>query len=297
MAAFKSALQNISRNIWLSLVTIIIIFLMVFCLGLILSLNIVADELTDSLNQKMDIGVYLNTNAPQDQTSLLKSELENMKEVKELAYISPEESLAQFTAKHQNNPIIIKSLQEIGENPFGPSLKIKLYQLDDFDRVMEVINKSQYQNLIYNKDFYNYKQLLDFFSGLKKKIYSFGLILEILLVFVAALVISTTIRIGIYSRQKEIKIMRLVGATNFTIQKPFLIETCLDAILGWGAFLFSYLPLIKLSSPYLKEFLGFNFDLASYLQANAFSFLGSLLIFSLIIAIISSWLATKKYLK
>jgi len=156
MTILESALQNFSRNLWLSITSIVVIFLMVLSLGSFLTLNIIADKLIDSLNQKMDIEIYLNQNASSDQINFFRSELENMKEVKNIQYISPEETLKQFKEKYQDNPVIKKSLEELEENPFGPSLKIKLVKPGDFNKALEVINKTDYQPLIYNKDFYDY---------------------------------------------------------------------------------------------------------------------------------------------
>ena len=297
MTILKSALQNFSRNLWLSFTSIIVIFLMVFSLGSFLTLNIIADKLIDSLNQKMDIEIYLNQNASSDQINLFRSELENMKEVKNIQYVSPEETLEQFKEKYQDNPVVKKSLEELGENPFGSSLKIKLFKPSDFKQVLEIINKTDYQPIIYNKDFYDYEQILNIFEKFNKRFNSFALILGSLFTLVAILIIFTTIRIAIHSRQDEIKIMRLVGAKNFTIQSPFILEGCLSALFGWGIFLCLWLPVIKTLSPQIQNFLNFNFNIAYYLQSNSFFFFGSLLIFSLIIAIISSWIATKKYLK
>jgi len=297
MTILESALQNFSRNLWLSITSIVVIFLMVLSLGSFLTLNIIADKLIDSLNQKMDIEIYLNQNASSDQINFFRSELENMKEVKNIQYISPEETLKQFKEKYQDNPVIKKSLEELEENPFGPSLKIKLVKPGDFNKALEVINKTDYQPLIYNKDFYDYERILNIFSKLNKKFYTFALALGSFFTFIAILIIFATIKIAIYSRQDEIKIMRLVGAKNFAIQGPFILEGCFYALFGWGIFLCLWLSLIKTLSPQIQKFLGFNFDIASYLQSNSFFFFGSLLVFSLIIAIISSWIATKKYLK
>jgi len=294
---FKSALQNFSRNLWLSLTSIIVVFLMVFSLGFFLTFNIVAQKWFDSLNQKMDIEIYLNQNASLDLVNLLRSELENMKEVKSLKYVSQEETLTQFTEKHQDNPIIKKSLEEIKENPFGASLKLKLSKPEDFTRIMEVIDKPEYQSIIYDKDFYDYQQILNVFEKFNEKFHTIAITLGILFTFIAAFTIFTTIRIAIYSRQEEIKIMRLVGAKNSVIQGPFILEGWFSALLGWGISLFTYLFFAKMINTQIQKFLGFDFNLVSYLQNNSLFFFGSLLIFSLIIATISSWIATEKYLK
>ena len=294
---FKAAVQNFSRNFWLSVASIAVIFLMIFPLGFFFTANIVINKWLEDLNQKMNIEIYLNQNANRESINLLRTELENLKEVKELNYVSEEKTLKQFAEKHQDNPIIKKSLEELKENPFGPSLQIKLSEPQGFPKITEVVGKSEYQSIIYNKDFYDYEQILKVFENFKKKLSYFGLIVGLLLIFIAVYTIYTTIRIAIYSRAEEIKIMRLVGAKNSVIQGPFLIEGGLYGFLSWGLFFGLYSLLIKALSPPLQKFFGFNFNLETYTKTNSFFFFGSLLIFSLFIAMLSSWLATKKYLK
>lgn len=271
--------------------------LMIFSLSLIYILNVLTVKTLDSFKLRMDLSIYLRQNLDENQVNLLRSELENMTEVKEINYITPPEALEQFKEKHKNNPLILKSIEELKENPFGAAITVKLYDPADYQAVLAVIEKPAYEPLIQDQDFYDYQQIINAFNNFNKKIHYAGWIISGLFVFIAVLVIFNTIKLGILAREKEIKIMRLVGATSWFIRGPFLVESCLYALVAWlinGAII---IPLVIFSQPYLKQFLELDFDFLFYLKVYSFEFFGGLLAFALIISIFASSAAIKRYLR
>jgi cell division transport system permease protein len=294
---FRTALQNIIRNIWLSLATVLVVLLMLSFLSGFLTFRVLSQKIMTSLNDKVDITVYLNQNSPADQVNILRSELDNMNEVKKLTYVSPEKTLEQFQKKYQNNKIIAKTLDEIGDNPFGASLQVKLDKPQSFEKVLGVINQAAYQPIIYNKDFYDYARIIGFLNNFNSRAYWILTIIGFILIFVTFLVINTAIRLGIYARREEIKIMRLVGAKNSTIQVPFILEACWLSFFAWCLIVVLFFLLSGFFGAQIQIWLGLDFDFLSYLKSVAVYYLSGLLLFSLIIAILSSWIATKKYIR
>lgn len=296
MRFLKLAIQNFFRNFWLTITSIIIMFLMLFCLSLLYNFNVIGQQILTSLKDKMDLGIYLNQNIDQNQVSLLVSELENMEEVKKIDFFSSEQSLENFKNKHQNDSLILKSLEELDENPFGGLITINFHNPDNYQKVISVIEKPVYQPLIQEQNFYDYQNLIQGFNIINKKITQGGLEISFLFSLITILVIFTTIKLGALSRQKEIKIMRLVGASAWTIRRPFLMEGGLYALIAWILNLGAILSLTYFFQPQLQQFLELNFNLFDYLK-TAFYFWAGLLVFSLIISLIGSNLAIKKYLK
>ena len=297
MRIFKLAIQNSFRNFWLSAISIIIIFLMLFSLSLIYSINIIGQEILTSFKGKMDLGIYLKQNINENTVNLLRQELESMPEVKEVYYLTPEQSLEQFKQRHKNNPLILKSLEELKENPLGAAIILKFYDPADYSKVISVINRPEYQDLIQNQDFYDYQKLIQSFNKFNQKIYYAGLCISGLFVFIAILVIFNTIKLGALSRQKEIKIMRLVGATSWSIRTPFLMESSFYALIAWILNLGVLLGLAIIAQPYIQQFLELEFNFYFYLKTKGLIFLLGLLVYAIIISIIGSSLAIKKYLK
>ncbi len=297
MKIIKLAFQNFFRNFWLSLTSIIIILLMLFSLTLLYGVNIIGSQALDNIATKMDLGIYFKNNIDQNELNALKLEIENCSEVKEINCLDPEESLAQFKEKHKEDPIILNSLEELNENPLGAVISIKFRDPIKYQETIKIINREQYQNLIHNQNFYDYEKLIEIFNKFNKKIYYIGLFISGLFLLITILVIFTAIKLGAISRQKEIRIMRLVGASSWFIRAPFLIEGSLYALVAWILNIGIIWPLSIFIQPQVENFLQINFNLSLYLQNQSIEFWIALLAFSVIISMIASTLAINKYTK
>lgn len=298
MQFFKIAWQNFLRNFWLTITSVIIMLLMLFSLTTIYGFNVLGQEVLSSFKNKMDFAIYLKQNVSQNQLALLKTDLENMSDVKEINYLSPEESLQQFKESHQDEPLILNSLEELNKNPLGGVITIKFYNPENYQEVINLINQPSYQSLIQEQNFYDYQSLINSFAKINKKITSSGIFLSSFFALIAILVIFTTIKLGAVSRQKEIKIMRLVGASAWTIRGPFFIEGALYAFSAWLINLLIIIPSVYFIQPFLSKFLQIDFNLFNYLTTSTgLVFWLVLLFFSLVISLIGSSFAIKKYLR
>ncbi|MDD5164474.1 MAG: permease-like cell division protein FtsX [Patescibacteria group bacterium] len=296
MRIIKLAFQNFFRNLPLSLTSILIMLLMLFSLSFLSIINILAQETLNSFKDKFDLSVYFKQNVDENQINLFRSELENMVEVKEVHYITPQQALEQFKSKHQD-VLTQKSLEELNDNPLSSAITIKLRDPNDYNTVFNVTQKPEFNALIQDQDFYDYQQIMDAFNKFNKKIHYVGWAFSGLFVFIAILVIFNTIKLGIWAQEKEIKIMRLVGATSWFVQGPFLFEGFLYGFIAWILNALIIIPLITYAQPYIKQFFELDFSLLDYLKNNILSFGGGFLLFALIVGILASGAATKKYLK
>jgi cell division transport system permease protein len=269
---------------------------MLFSLSFLSIINILAQETLNSFKDKFDLSVYFKQNVDENQINLFRSELENMVEVKEVHYITPQQALEQFKSKHQD-VLTQKSLEELNDNPLSSAITIKLRDPNDYNTVFNVTQKPEFSALIQDQDFYDYQQIMDAFNKFNKKIHYVGWAFSGLFVFIAILVIFNTIKLGIWAQEKEIKIMRLVGATSWFVQGPFLFEGFLYGFIAWILNALIIIPLITYAQPYIKQFFELDFSLLDYLKNNILSFGGGFLLFALIVGILASGAATKKYLR
>ncbi len=297
MRILKLSLQNSFRNFWLSLASIVIMLLMLLSLSLIYCLNVIGQETLTYFKDKMDLGIYLKQNINESTVNLLRTELESMDEIKEIRYLTPEQSLEEFEQKHRNDQLILKSLRELKENPLGATITLKFYNPEDYQKVLSVISQPEYQDLIQNQDFYDYQKLIRGFSKFNQKISYLGLGISGVFIFVAILVIFNTIKLGALSQQKQIKIMKLVGATSRFVRAPFLIQSCFYSLVAWILDIGILVAAAVSVQPYIQQLLELNFDFLLYLKTDGLVFLICLLIFSLFVSTISSGLAIRKYLK
>jgi len=293
----KLAKQNFFRNFWLSAATIIVMVLMLFSISFLTGLNILARETIATLKNKIDLSLYLNPNLTENRINDLKTSLENLPAVAEITFVPSEKALEQFKQKYQKNPLILKSLEELNKNPLGAVLIIKARQSTDYQNILDILNQEEYKEMIQNKDFLDYEKLISVLNRLTKKIQLVGLAASAIFLLIAILIVFNTIRLAIYARQEEIKIMKLVGATSWFIRGPFLLESCLYAFSGWLINSIIFFFLVSVGQPHLNQFLGIDFNLVNHFKENFLLYFGSQLLLAVLLCIISSWAASKKYLK
>lgn len=292
----KSGLKNFWRNGWLSAATISVMVLTLIVISTLLMVNLVAGVVLNNLQEKIDISVYFKSEAPEEDILIVKSQLEKLVEVKRVDYISREDALLKFRERHQDNPYLIQSLQELGENPLEASLNIKAGDPSQYERISDFLEGISYSTVIDKVDYRQNKEVIDRLSNIIINVKLIGLSLSGILILIVILVTFSAIRLAIYSAREEIKVMRLVGANNWFIRGPFVVEGALYGIISSLITLAILYPIFWALSPKLSGFLSIS-NFFAYFQANFWAFLALLLGLGVILGIVSSFLAMRKYLR
>ena len=107
----KFSFQDIARNIWLSIVTVLILILTLVSVNLLISVQAISEAAIATVKDKVDISLYLTIDAPEDRVIALKAKVAVLDQVKEVTYVSQSEALQRFQTAHQNDPKIIYALQ------------------------------------------------------------------------------------------------------------------------------------------------------------------------------------------
>jgi cell division transport system permease protein len=294
----KIAFQNFYRNIGLFLVTIIIIILALFSINLLIVLNILTNASIDVIKKKIDISVYFKPETSQDQVFSIKSRLEVLPEVENVQFLQKKDALLWFQKKHKDDPKILEALQELDDNPLGDSLIIQAKKIKDYKTILNILDERQYKNFIYDKDFGDYENFIDQLNLSSNKAQQITLIISIIFIFIGILVIFNTVKITIHTRREEIGIMKLVGATNWFIKIPFILETIICGIFAFSFCIILFYPFLYIIQPLISGFLeDYNFNIVSYFNRHFLQIFGWQFVFIVILSIISSILAIKKYLK
>jgi len=292
----KTGWKGFRRNIGLSLATILIMVIVVSLATLLFLLNPVSKILIADIKEKVDISVYFKEDISSEYILEIESEISKIPEVKDIEYISKEQALEKFIEKHQDDPILMGSLTELGFNPFLASLNIKAWEPSQYEQVVNFLETSSFGNLIDKVDYHERKPVIEkvfsMISGLNK----IGIFFSILFAVIAVLIAFNTIRTAIYNSGKEISIMRLIGASNWFVRGPFLIQgiiigfiaTLITLLITFG-FCYGFDARIKTIAPDISIYSIFvsNFFLLFLIQLATGIGLG----------IISSYIAVRKYLK
>ncbi len=284
------------RNGWLSTATILVMMLTLFVIGGLLLTSVVANTILRDLEGKIDISMSFKKGTTETVIAGVKSEIQTLPEVREVTYVSAQEALSNFKERHKDDSTILASLEELGEeNPLLATLNIKAEDPLQFASIADFLQKKNYPN-VEKINYFENQKIIDRLSSVVRGVRSLGIAIVLILGFVAVLVAFNTVRLAIYTAREEINIMKLVGATNWYIRGPFMVEGVLHGVFAAIATSLLYFPIIWVASPKLLFFLP-NINLQTYFTENFVQFLVILLTIGIVLGVGSSLLAVRRYLK
>ncbi len=294
---FKSGLMNFVRNPWLSVGAGMVMTITLVIFSLLFMLFTVTNYSIKSIQNKVDISVYFKNGLSEEKIKAIQVEVEKDPAVKETRYISAAQAFELFKERHKYDPQITQSLNELTENPLPATLNVKANNLEDYTKIAERLQKPEYKDFVEKVNYEDSRDLIDKLTKILKYIVSGGIALVVVFSLIAILVIFNTITLTIYHRKEEVEIMRLVGATNWYIRGPFLVESLLYALSGTFLSAILFVPVFTNVLPKIAVFIDPEIGLFS---SNLFNFVFvvlMMLIISCILASLSTFLAIRKYLK
>lgn len=294
----KFAFQNFWRNFWLSIITISMLVLTLLTVNILVVLNLVTDKAISFVENRIEVSVYFNENANVAKVSEALTYLRTLSQVKDVQEIPADEALRIFKQRHANDPAILKSLDELGKNPFGPTFVIKAYKAKDFDSIIAALDNPRFRDEIRQKDFSDYQSIVGKIRQTTSEIRMGGLILSGIFFLIALLIIFNTVRIAIFIHRDEIGIMRLVGASSGFIRAPFLVETILLSLFSVLIVMAIVYPSLAFIEPKLNQYFGSETtSLVSYFEQNGWKIFGAQFLALLFVTMGSTSLALRKHLK
>ncbi len=296
LRVIRYGFQSVFRNGWLSLATILVtvIALLVFE-GLIL-FRVVTANAVRTLEDKIDIAVYFKADAPEDEILKLSRSLEELNEVKRVAYISRDRALEIFKERTKGDPTIAQALGELEENPLLASVSINAHDPEDYDVIAAYLASEQLKPITEKVTYTQSRRAIERLASIVDTAETMGLALTVFFAFVAALVTFNTIRLAIYSNREEIGIMRLVGGSNRFINGPYMVQGILLGAAAAAASVLLVAPFIHFVDPYLEAFIP-GTALKGYFYAHLPSLLAYQLFFGITLSVVSSAVAIRRYLK
>lgn len=293
----KFSLQDIVRNGWLSIATITILLLALLSVNVLLTVQTVSDSAINAVKKKIDVSLYMKSDASEDQILELKTQILSLPEVSSVKYISKDMALASFREKYTNNPEILQALKELGRNPLSPSLVI---MPTDTAHSQVLISELQQlsSDIIESRDFSDNSLILEKIDYVTKRINEIGWFLIAIFMFTSLLVAYNTIRVTIYTHKREIEIMRLVGASNYFIYMPYFISAFVYALIAVLITICLFFPFLTVLQPYLEVFFNdYSVNLISFFADNFSLVFGLQFMLIFVINSMASWLAARKYSK
>ena len=286
----KNALQDIADNRFLNAITVVTIGLSILIISSFALFFTNTNALLNSWKQGVRVLVYLKQNATDANRLDLRFQIQQLKEIQEVAFISKETALERLKIQMQHQSGLLANLEK---NPLPDAFEIRIVDASrELHQVAALAKKiqafPQVAEVEYGQHFIaRFSQIIQIFKFV-------GYALVSLFCVAALFIIANTIRLVLYSRREEIEIMRLVGATDRFITAPFYIEGIilggLGAILGLMALFAAYQLIVsKFQSGLSLESIEIQF--LSIMQILIF--LGS----SMLVGLLGCFLSLKQFLK
>lgn len=292
----KAGWRSFWRNSWLSAATILVMVLTIFMITGLVFFNVMTQGILSELKQKVDISVYFKQDAPENDVLEVKKDLEGMSEVVFVEYISREEALENFKERHKDDQALIDSLKELDDNPLQASLNIKAGSAQEYEKVAASLEAGEYGQLIDKVNYKQNREIINKLSEITNSAQNVGLAVSLVLAVLAVLVAFNTVRLTIYSWREEISVKRLVGATDWNIRGPFVVEGILYGVSAAVLTMLIVFPLVFFISPKLASFLPGN-DLSQFFKHNFISLLFFQVLVGVVLGGVSSVIAIRRYLK
>ena len=289
--SFRDAFKSVIRNFSLSLASIscITITLIIVAIAIMASLNI--NNFTEEIEKDLTIVVFLDRDADGNDIKDVKRELDKISNVEKITFISKDQVKEQMREESEVFAKVLDGYDE-GESPLKDTYQVKVKEIEKIKVTADRIKKVDSVSVVrYGEGMV--EKLVSAFTSIKNVTYG----VVIALIVVTVFLIVNTIKLTISARKREIGIMRLVGASNFTIKTPFIIEGMILGVLG------SIIPIIFTTYGYMafyKHFDGYLFSkLIVLIKPEPFIYTTSLMviIIGILVGMIGSASAVKKYLK
>lgn len=298
---FAAGFTGFYRNRTVSLSSILILTITLCIITAFYFFRAVFDYTLVQVRNKVDVRIYFTGDATEEQVTDIRARILGLPQVNTVTYTSKEQALEQFKDSHSGDQLTLQALDELGDNPFGASLSILAKDPSMYEEIARQLQtgspilggKEEYVDKI------NYYQLKDSITHLNSIIgwvNTVGVWLSIIFVLMSCMIVYNTVRLAIFVFRDEIAVMKLVGASNMYIRGPFIVEAMLYALMATIVTLvIFYGATIWVTKKTVLFFEGMNFFV--YYKQHFFELALLLLCSGVLLAVISSILAVRKYLK
>jgi cell division transport system permease protein len=221
----REGFGNLHKNKTMSTASIssVIAALLVIAIFFIIVMNV--DYAASKLESQIEMMVYLQDNLSESIVSSIGKELKTVSAVKDVQFVSKAQALIDLNEKWGDNAYLLEGLE--GDNPLPDSFKVTLTNPAEANTVALAISSiSNIERVVYGKE--ELEKLLKATYILRIS----SLVIISILVFISVFIISNTIKLTVYARRKEINIMKYVGATDWFVRGPFIVEGILLGLLG-----------------------------------------------------------------
>lgn len=290
--------QSLWRNAWLSLITLTIFVLTLMTVNAVLLVNVITNSAIKAVQNEVQVAVYFVPGTSEETEKAVRGYLLGLSQVKMVEVITADQALQNFKDKNAGDPTVLSALDEVGANPFGDAVVVSAKSPEDFAFIIEAIKTPEFAPSIKQTDYTDYQVVIEKLTSFTDRLRMAGLVLAGFFGLISMLIIFNAIRIAIYVHRDEIAIMKLVGAQDWFIRAPFLLEAILLSLLATIIMTGVVLASTKaLDVPLMQYFGQANLSLWSYFTSNAVVIFGGEFLGLAILSVLTTVFAIRKHLR
>ncbi len=290
----KLGLVNFWRNLWLSLIATFVMSLTLMTITFLALSAFVINAEIEKVKDRIDYEIFLNDDVGQEAMDSLKTAISQKIQVKNIEYIDKQKAVERYKEIFGDKENLLNYIEQ--ENPLKESLIIRANDPSDLEKIGDVLKQSEFASMVHSSSYSRNREvivrLLNIIDFIKKA----GVVIGLVFILIAVTVVFSIVRVAIYSRKDEIEIMKLVGATDWFVHGPFMIESALYGILA-AIFGFGFLAAIfYYVSAAATAYLSISADsLLQYFNSYIFFVIVFQFLMGLIISLTSAFFAIRKH--
>ena len=295
----RYGLVGFIRNGFISLAAVLIMTITLFVLGVLLLSGAALTSVLSTLTDQVDVTVYFSPSATMEQIGQVQQQLVALPQVATTTYISRDQALAAFQARHSGDQLTMQALQELGGNPLGAALEVRAKDTSQYETIAKYVESLQGGGAGAAIDTVNYQQnqgAINRLSSIIDTSRKLGWAVALFLALSSLLITFNTIRLAIYTARDEIGVMNLVGAGRWYVRGPFIVAGVIYGLISGLIVLIVLYPLTLSFGDSSQSFFG-TFNVFTYFTSNFLLFFVVIFGCGIGLGALSSFLAVRRYLK
>ncbi|MEX2405425.1 MAG: permease-like cell division protein FtsX [Candidatus Paceibacterota bacterium] len=299
----RSGFVNFWRNGFVTVAAILVMTVTLFVMGSLIFVDAMLDSSLAQIEEKVDVNVYFTLDASEEEIQSVKAKVEGIPEVAFVEYISQEQALENFKELRlaEGDETSLQALEELEDNPLPARLNVRAAETDQYETIATFVESDRAlpgsgRDVIDKVNFFQNEEAINTLSSIINSIDRLSLVTIIIFVIISILIVFNTIRLAIYTAREEIEVMQLVGASRRYIRGPFIVEGVMYGVVSALIALVLFYPVTLSIGPFTELFFGSTNAFDYYVDNFAQMFL-ILMFVGAALGAVSSWLATKKYLR
>ncbi|MFI1990036.1 permease-like cell division protein FtsX [Actinoplanes sp. NPDC020271] len=220
----NEVLVGLWRNVTMTIAMIITITVSLGMLGASVLMYLQVDRMKDFYYGEIEVSVFLADNVEDAQVQALKQQIDSNPLVKSAAYESKEDALKRFQTLYADSPDFVNA---VNADSLPQSFRVKLKNPEDYDKFNEEFKGATGVQRIIDQ-----RELLQKVFNIFNSVQLMSLVFAIVMAAAAVLLVGNTIQVAAYSKRREVAVMKLVGASNWFVQAPFVLEAVVAGAIG-----------------------------------------------------------------